>query len=109
MPLRRPAEPCAWCAGPPQKIGERVTRITPVAKAHMDALLTSLNLAVQQGIDPDPDNAVAVATFAYQDAAGHPQQVWLYMCPIALASLVELPPVVPSFHVSSRKPASTQT
>ena len=43
----------------------------------MDALLTSLNLAVQQGIDPDPDNAVAVATFAYQDAAGHPQQVWV--------------------------------
>ena len=42
----------------------------------MDALLTSLNLAVQHGIDPDPDNAVAVATFAYQDAAGHPQQVW---------------------------------
>jgi hypothetical protein len=41
----------------------------------MDALLTSLNLAVQQGIDPDLDNAVAVATFAYQDAAGHPQQV----------------------------------
>ena len=44
----------------------------------MDALLTSLNLAVQQGIDPDPDNAVAVATFAYQDAAGHPQQVCLF-------------------------------
>lgn len=41
----------------------------------MDALLTSLNLAVQHGIDPDPDNAVAVATFAYQDAAGNPQQV----------------------------------
>lgn len=57
------------------KIGERVTRITPVARAPMDALLTSLNLAVQQGIDPDLDNAVAVATFAYQDAAGHPQQV----------------------------------
>ena len=64
------------CAGPPQKIGERVTRITPVARAPMDALLTSLNLAVQHGIDPDPDNAVAVATFAYQDAAGNPQQVW---------------------------------
>ena len=42
----------------------------------MNALLTSLNLAVQHGIDPDPDNAVAVATFAYQDAAGNPQQVW---------------------------------
>ena len=63
-------------AGPPLKIGERVTRITPVARAPMDALLTSLNLAVQQGIDPDFDNAVAVATFAYQDAEGRPQQVW---------------------------------
>ncbi|CAK0759184.1 hypothetical protein CVIRNUC_002678 [Coccomyxa viridis] len=61
--------------GPPLKIGERVTRITPVARAPMDALLTSLNLAVQQGIDPDLDNAVAVATFAYQDAEGRPQQV----------------------------------
>ena len=62
-------------AGPPLKIGERVTRITPVARAPMDALLTGLNLAVQQGIDPDLDNAVAVATFAYQDAEGRPQQV----------------------------------
>ena len=53
-----------------------MTRITPVARAPIDALLTSLNLSVQQGIDPDPDNAVAVATFAYQDAAGSPQQVW---------------------------------
>ena len=53
----------------------------------MDALLTSLNLAVQQGIDPDLDNAVAVATFAYQDAAGRTRS--RYASPDLLASHVE--------------------
>lgn len=76
----------------------------------MDALLTSLNLAVQQGIDPDPDNAVAVATFAYQDAAGNPQQVWpLHRCAIfcnlpfllSLGFAVHLPwPVLHVKHLS---------
>ena len=86
-------------AGPPLKIGERVTRITPVARAPMDALLTSLNLAVQQGIDPDLDNAVAVATFAYQDAEGRPKQVRsLHVSAHAELNLRQpLPP-----HISSR-------
>lgn len=66
-------------AGPPFKIGERVTRVTSVAKAHLDGLLTSLNLAVQQGIDPDPINAVAVATFSYTNPSGQPQQVMAHM------------------------------
>ncbi|BDA41202.1 AP-2 complex subunit alpha-1 [Coccomyxa sp. Obi] len=61
--------------GPPLKIGERVSRITPVTRAPLEALLTSLNLGVQQGIDPDPDNLVAVATFSYTPPGGQPQQV----------------------------------
>ena len=61
-------------AGAPLKIGERVSRITPVARAPMEALLTSLNLGVQHGIDPDADNLVAVATFSYMAPGSQPQQ-----------------------------------
>jgi phage major head subunit gpT-like protein len=50
-------------------------RVTPVAKTHLDALLSGLNLAVQPGLDPDPINAVAVATFTYTTPAGQTQQV----------------------------------
>ena len=63
--------------GPPLKASERVTRITPVATAPLSSLLVSLNLATQQGLDPDPDNAVAVGTFAFAPASGQPQQVLL--------------------------------
>lgn len=62
-------------AGPPLKIGERVARITPVARAPLEALLTSLNLGVQHNIDPDAENLVAVATFSYTPPSGQPQQV----------------------------------
>ena len=62
-------------AGPPLKASERVARITPVAREPLDALLTSLNLGIQPGLDPDPDNAVAVATFSSLPASGQPQQV----------------------------------
>ena len=49
-------------------------RLTPVSKAPMEALLSSLNLGVQQGLDPDPENIVAVGTFAYGPLQS-PQQV----------------------------------
>ena len=63
--------------GPPLKASERVARITPVATAPLSSLLVSLNLATQQGLDPDPDNAVAVGTFAFAPTSGQPQQVLL--------------------------------
>lgn len=62
------------CTGPPLKVGERVTRVTPVAKAPLEALLGSLNLGVQRDLDPDPENIVAVATFNYAPLAQPPQQ-----------------------------------
>ena len=52
-----------------------MARITPVARAPVDALLASLNLGIQTGLDPDPDNIVAVATFSSLPASGQPQQV----------------------------------
>lgn len=61
-------------AGPPLKMGERVSRITPVTRAPLEALLSSLNLGVQSGIDPDAENLVAVATFSYTAPGGQPQQ-----------------------------------
>ena len=65
----------AACAGPPHKVGERVTRVTPVAKAPIEAMLASLNLGVQNSIDPDPENLVAVGTFTYTPQGQQPQQV----------------------------------
>ncbi|DBA96016.1 hypothetical protein WJX77_003113 [Trebouxia sp. C0004] len=62
-------------AGPPQKVGERVTRVTPVAKGPVEALLSSLNLGPQQGLDPEPDNIVAVGTFTSTPPGQPPQQV----------------------------------
>ena len=63
-------------AGPPLKLSERVSRLTSLAVAPMEQLLTGLNLGVQQGLDPDPDNLVAVGTFAYGSLAT-PMQVSL--------------------------------
>ena len=62
-------------AGPPHKVGERVTRVTPVAKPPIEAMLASLNLGVQNSIDPDPENLVAVGTFTYTPQGQQPQQV----------------------------------
>ncbi len=62
-------------SGPPQKVGERVTRVTPVAKGPVEALLSSLNLGPQQGLDPEPDNIVAVGTFTSTPPGQPPQQV----------------------------------
>ena len=69
----------AACAGPPHKVGERVTRVTPVAKAPIEAMLASLNLGVQNSIDPDPENLVAVGTFTYTPQGQQPQQVGEYL------------------------------
>lgn len=66
--------PC-YCSGPPQKVSERVTRVTAVGKDLVEALLTSLNLGPQQGLDPEPDNIVAVATFTTTPEGQSPQQV----------------------------------
>ncbi|KAL3140296.1 hypothetical protein ABBQ38_004564 [Trebouxia sp. C0009 RCD-2024] len=62
-------------AGPPQKVGERVTRVTPLAKGPVEALLSSLNLGPQQGLDPEPENIVAVGTFTSTPPGQPPQQV----------------------------------
>ena len=67
-------EGVASAAGPPQRLGERVVRATPVARAPVEALLASLSLGVQAGLDPDPNNAVAVATFTYAPPGQPPQQ-----------------------------------
>ena len=64
-------------AGPPQKVGERVTRVAPVAKGPVEALLASLNLGPQQGLDPEPENIVAVGTFTSTPPGQPPQQVGL--------------------------------
>ena len=68
-------------AGPPQKVGERVTRVAPVAKGPVEALLTSLNLGPQQGLDPEPENIVAVGTFTSTPPGQPPQQVNLTPVP----------------------------
>ena len=62
-------------ACPPQKVGERVTRVTAVAKGPVEALLASLNLGPQQGLDPEPENIVAVGTFTSTPPGQPPQQV----------------------------------
>lgn len=67
-------------AGPPQKVGERVTRVTAVAKEPVEALLSSLNLGPQQNLDPEPENIVAVATFTTTPEGQSPQQVRSLPC-----------------------------
>jgi len=52
-----------------------VTRVTPVARGPVEALLSSLNLGPQQGLDPEPDNIVAVGTFTSTPPGQPPQQV----------------------------------
>lgn len=73
--LRLPLTHVPCNAGAPQKVGERVTRVTPVAKEPVEALLSSLNLGPQQGLDPEPENIVAVATFTNTPEGQPPQQV----------------------------------
>lgn len=52
-------------AGPPLKLSERVVRATPLSPVSIEQMLTSLNLGVQHGLDPDAANLVAAGTFAY--------------------------------------------
>lgn len=52
-----------------------MTRVTPVAKGPVEALLSSLNLGPQQGLDPEPENIVAVGTFTSTPQGQPPQQV----------------------------------
>lgn len=54
---------CRMLAGPPLKLSERVVRLTSLTTADVEQLLLSLNLGVQKGLDPDPENLVAVGTF----------------------------------------------
>ena len=62
-------------AGPPLKVGERVVRLTALTKAPIEAMLTALNLGVQNSIDPEPENLVAVGTFTHTPTGLQPQQV----------------------------------
>ncbi|KAK9806309.1 hypothetical protein WJX72_009579 [[Myrmecia] bisecta] len=62
-------------AGPPQKQGQRVQRLTSLSTPPVEQMLTALGLGVQHGIDPDPENIVAVATFSFTPAGQQPQQV----------------------------------
>ena len=62
-------------AGPPQKVGERITRILPVSKPAIEKLMTDMGLAPQPGLDPSPDNIVAAATFCYGPPGQQSQQV----------------------------------
>ncbi len=78
-------------SGPPQKVGERVTRVTPVAKGPVEALLSSLNLGPQQGLDPEPDNIVAVGTFTSTPPGQPPQQVWGSHCMLPCGSDCMMP------------------
>ena len=59
------------------KLSERVVRTVPLQAASIRELLSQLGLGVQTGLDPDADNVVAVATFAYGDPQS-PMQV----CPV---------------------------
>ncbi|MCJ1422498.1 hypothetical protein MMC29_000378 [Sticta canariensis] len=61
--------------GPPYKLGERVSCLTPIAKEAIERVLAGLNLGVQPGLDPDPVNVVAVGTFGYTPSNAQPQQV----------------------------------
>ena len=46
----------ACAAGPPQRLGQRVVRAPPaLGRAPVEAMLASLSLGVQAGLDPDPD------------------------------------------------------
>ena len=62
-------------AGPPYKLSERVSRLTPIAQEAIERVLAGLNLGVQPGLDPDPANVVAVGTFGYTPPESPPQQV----------------------------------
>lgn len=62
-------------AGPPYKLGERVSRLTPIAQEGVERVLAGLNLGVQPGLDPDPSNVVAVGTFGFTPPNSAPQQV----------------------------------
>lgn len=53
--------------------------MTPVAKGPVEALLSSLNLGPQQGLDPEPENIVAVGTFTSTPPGQPPQQVGLVL------------------------------
>ena len=61
--------------GPPYKLSERVSRLTPISQEEVERVLAGLNLGVQPGLDPDAGNVVAVGTFGYTAPQSPPQQV----------------------------------
>ena len=69
-------------AGPPYKLSERVSRLTPIAHEAVERVLAGLNMGVQPGLDPDAGNIVAVGTFGFTPPQSAPQQVGL-LCPDA--------------------------
>ncbi|KAK9803215.1 hypothetical protein WJX73_004463 [Symbiochloris irregularis] len=62
-------------AGPPYKLSERVSRLTPIPQEAVERVLAGLNLGVQPGLDPDAGNVVAVGTFGFTPPRQTPQQV----------------------------------
>lgn len=56
---------CIPLAGPPYKLSEAVSRVTPLLPAAIQELLDGLHLAVQHGIDTEPANFVAVGTLSH--------------------------------------------
>lgn len=62
--IRNTAKNCQH-AGPPYKLSEAVSRVTPLLPAAIQELLDGLHLAVQHGIDTDPANFVAVGTLSH--------------------------------------------
>lgn len=72
-------------AGPPQKVGERVVRQTPLrAKEPVSQLLAVLRLGELPGLDPVPANFVAAATLACAPPMGPPQQVRTPPAPVGV-------------------------
>lgn len=59
------ADDHAHVSGPPYKLSEAVARVTPLLPAAVQELLDGLHLAVQQGIDTEPANFVAVGTLSH--------------------------------------------
>ncbi|KAK9841331.1 hypothetical protein WJX74_004023 [Apatococcus lobatus] len=62
-------------AGPPQKVGERITRTLQLSKPAVEKLILDMGLGPQPGLDPSPDNLVAAATFCFAPPGQQPQQV----------------------------------
>ena len=75
--LNPSSESCTETAGPPQKVGERITRTLQLSKPAVEKLILDMGLGPQPGLDPSPDNLVAAATFCFAPPGQQPQQVWM--------------------------------